>query len=310
MTFRGIVLWCDSTVVLTWIKKPLHQLQLFVRNRIAVIQEHTGEHRWEYVRSQQNPADIVSRGQLAEPLKNNSLWWSGPEFLQREYDVEPPEDVPDEELPELKAMVATPDVSMDLLTFIPRFSNYRKIQRVVGYVLRFAANCRKTDPTERERRPHLTVAELRRSTEAIMHVVQRAHFAEEIKRVLANEPCKRLGNLRPIYHDGLLRVGGRLDRSLLPFESRHPIILPDKDPVVRLLIQQMHIEHLHVGQTGLMNAMRQRYWLLNARSTIRLITRRCVRCFRTNPTTPNQLMGNLPVSRVVPSPPFAVTGAQ
>ncbi|XP_058811325.1 uncharacterized protein LOC131676220 [Topomyia yanbarensis] len=54
--------------------------------------------------------------------------------------------------------------------------------------------------------------------------------------------------------------------------------------------------------------MRQRYWLLNARSTIRMITRKCVRCFRINPTNTSQLMGNLPAARVVPSPPFTVTG--
>lgn len=70
----------------------------------------------------------------------------------------------------------------------------------------------------------------------------------------------------------------------------------------------MHEELLHVGQTGLINAIQQRYWLLNARSTVRQITRSCVRCFRTNPTGTKQLMGNLPRSRVVPSPPFAVTG--
>ncbi|XP_065094079.1 uncharacterized protein LOC135714624 [Ochlerotatus camptorhynchus] len=248
MTFREIVLWCDSTVVLAWIKKPLNQLQLFVRNRIAIIQEHTSKYRWEYVRSQQNPADIVSRGQLVESLKHNSLWWNGPEFLQRvEYYVDAPEDVPDEKLPELKALVAGPDVSMDFLSFLPKLSNFRKIQRVVGYVLRFTANCRKKDPTNREIKPHLTVRELRRSSEVIMQVLQKAHFPNEIKLILANKPCKRLGGLRPIYHDGLLRVGGRLDRSQLPFESRHPIILPDKDPVVLLLIQQMHVELLHVG---------------------------------------------------------------
>ncbi|XP_065084349.1 uncharacterized protein LOC135706631 [Ochlerotatus camptorhynchus] len=309
MEFREIVLWCDSTIVLAWIKKPLNQLLLFVRNRIAVIQEHTGGFRWEYVRSLQNPADIVSRGQLPGALENNNLWWNGPEFLQRvKYDIDPPEEVPDSLLPELKPVIVTAAVSMEPFPFFSRYSSFRKIQRVMGYVLRFVGNCRMKNPAERKTNHHLMIPELRQATEAIIHVVQFVHLADEIQRVVAHEPCKKLANLRPIYTDGLLRVGGRLDRSQLPFESRHPIILPDKDPVVRLLIRQMHIEQLHVGQSGLMNAMRQRYWLLNARSTIRQITRKCVRCFRINPTNTSQLMGNLPASRVVPSPPFAVTG--
>ncbi|XP_055522879.1 uncharacterized protein LOC129717060 [Wyeomyia smithii] len=252
MKLREIVLWCDSTIVLAWIKKPLNQLQF--------------GYRWEYVRSQQNPADTVSRGQLPEGLKDNNLRWNGPEFLQRVvYDTDTPEEIP--ELSELKEPVVIAAVNVVPFPFFSRYSSF-----------------------------------------PIIRVVQQVHLADEIHRVINNEPCKKLANLRPVFTNGLLRVGGRLDRSHLPFESRHPIILADKDPVVRLLIWQMHIEQLHIGQSGLMNAMRQRYWLLNARSTIRQITRKCIRCFRVNPTNTTQLMGNLPVSRVVPSPPFAITG--
>ncbi|XP_062713737.1 uncharacterized protein LOC115269020 [Aedes albopictus] len=308
MTFREIVLWCDSTIVLAWIRKPLNQLQLFVRNRIAVIQESTNAYRWEYIRSLRNPADIVSRGQLPETLKTNSLWWTGPDFLHRVvYDIDSPELVPDDQLPEMKGVIASPAVSIEPFPFFSKFSSFRAIQCIMGYVLRFIRNCQRPR-IQRETSRHLTVSELRRSTEAIIHVVQLVHLVDEIQRVSTNEPCKRLANLRPIYSDGLLRVGGRLDRSQLPFESRHPIILPDSDPVIRLLVRQMHVELLHIGQTGLMNAMRQRYWLLNARSTIRSITRKCVTCFRVNPSNTSQLMGNLPAARVVPSPPFAVTG--
>ncbi|XP_055522889.1 uncharacterized protein LOC129717071 [Wyeomyia smithii] len=114
ITIQRSVLWCDSTIVLAWIKKPLNRLQLFVRSKIAVIQNLTGEHQWQHVRSQQNPADVVSRGQLPEFLKNNSLWWNGPEFLQiGNYEMDAPEEIPDDELPELKAMVTTAEKRAD-----------------------------------------------------------------------------------------------------------------------------------------------------------------------------------------------------
>ena len=309
LDLREIVLWCDSTIVLAWIKKPLHQLQLFVRNRIATIQEHTSGYRWQYIPSKQNPADIVSRGQQPDVLKTNSLWWNGPEFLQQmQYTIDPPEEVPESLLPELKLIITTTAVNAEPFSFFSKYSSFRKIQRIMGYVLRFVSNCRTKDHATRKKNQHLSIPELRQAMEVIFRMIQQVHLADEIHRVINNEPCKRLANLRPIYINGLLRVGGRLDRSQLPFESRHPIILPDKDMVVRHMIRQLHVEQLHVGQTGLMNAMRQRYWLLNARTTIRQITRKCVRCFRTNPTNSSQLMGNLPASRVVPSPPFAITG--
>ncbi|XP_058816823.1 uncharacterized protein LOC131680122 [Topomyia yanbarensis] len=309
MDFQDVVLWSDSTIVLAWITKPLNKLQLFVRNRIAEIQKYTGNYTWRYIRSQNNPADVVSRGQLPELLSQNCLWWDGPGSLHKlHYEITNLQDIPDDLLPEMKVVVAMPVVSIQPFPFFYKFSSFRKVQRIMGYVLRFISNCRKKIAAKRNLFRHLTIEELRKSTETILRVIQHVHLEDEIRRVLLNKPSKTIGNLRPIYIDGLLRVGGRLDRSQLSFENRHPIILPNKDPLVRNLIQEMHVDLLHVGQTGLLNAIRQRYWPLKARSTIRQITRRCVRCFRTNPTNMTQLMGTLPKARVVPSPPFAVTG--
>lgn len=75
-----------------------------------------------------------------------------------------------------------------------------------------------------------------------------------------------------------------------------------------MFVNMMHNELLHPGQAALLNALRQRYWPLNGRSLVRHITRTCIKCFRTNPGISTQLMGNLPQSRIVPSPPFAITG--
>ncbi|XP_062557867.1 uncharacterized protein LOC134222720 [Armigeres subalbatus] len=309
MPFRRVVLWSDSTIVLAWLKKPLDQLQTFVRNRIAIIQTETKEHEWNYIRSANNPADIVSRGQLPEDLKQNILWWNGPHFLEEcTYEVDEVEEIPENNLPELKAHVATRESSCDPFPFFLHHSSFRKIQRIMGYVLRFISNCRGIRTSNSVKQIPLTIVELRQASEAIVKVIQRLHFGDEIQRVVSKQTCKRLGNLSPVYDNGLLRVGGRLDRSKLPFASKHQLIIPDNDPVIKKMISALHVEHLHVGQTGLISVIRQRYWLLNAKSTVRQVARSCVKCFRVNPVEIKQLMGNLPSSRVVPSPPFAVTG--
>lgn len=51
------------------------------------------------------------------------------------------------------------------------------------------------------------VSELRSALELIMRVVQHENFVDEISRVEANDPCKRISALRLIYFDGVLRVG-------------------------------------------------------------------------------------------------------
>jgi len=56
--------WCDSTIVLQWLKTSPHMLKTFVANRVVEIQEHTTRStEWRHVRSENNPADALSMGQ-------------------------------------------------------------------------------------------------------------------------------------------------------------------------------------------------------------------------------------------------------
>ncbi|GFU92807.1 integrase catalytic domain-containing protein [Trichonephila clavipes] len=56
-------------------------LKTFVANRVATIQHLINAEQWHHVSSEQNPADLVSRGLDPSSLLNNSLWWNGPKFL-------------------------------------------------------------------------------------------------------------------------------------------------------------------------------------------------------------------------------------
>ncbi|GFT62567.1 hypothetical protein TNCV_2111081 [Trichonephila clavipes] len=70
-----IYLWTDSSIVLAWIKKPLVQLKTFVRNRVSIIQELTESDFWKQVNSENNPADILSRGAEATLANIRNGFW-------------------------------------------------------------------------------------------------------------------------------------------------------------------------------------------------------------------------------------------
>ncbi|GFX03796.1 integrase catalytic domain-containing protein [Trichonephila clavipes] len=68
-------------IVLVWLRKEPMDLKTFVQNRVDKIQELYPNQLWRHVPSDQNPADLVSRGVDPEKLLQQNLWFNGPTFL-------------------------------------------------------------------------------------------------------------------------------------------------------------------------------------------------------------------------------------
>lgn len=62
--------YSDSKIVLSWIASTPNRWKTFVANWVASIQEVTKSNEWYYVKSENNPADICSRGMTPLNLAN------------------------------------------------------------------------------------------------------------------------------------------------------------------------------------------------------------------------------------------------
>ncbi|KAJ8950950.1 hypothetical protein NQ318_008391 [Aromia moschata] len=85
MPIHKITYWCDSTIVLGWLKMPPNLLQIFVANGVVNIQELTQDVEWRYVSTSDNPADHLSRGVRPTMLQSLDIFWHDLHWLRKNY---------------------------------------------------------------------------------------------------------------------------------------------------------------------------------------------------------------------------------
>ncbi|XP_063994615.1 uncharacterized protein LOC135172511 [Diachasmimorpha longicaudata] len=299
------IFWSDSTVVLHWIKTPPHLLQRFVANRVARIQELTDPTNWKHVRTHENPADAISRGQLSSVFLQNDLWKHGPSWLQGDEEHWPHFNIGKPiDLPELKKATVLLVSSPPRNPLLQRYSSFQRLKRIMALCLRWKTKVKSS---------HLTLQELKRSEILILQLLQQETFKSELRLLQEGKslhPKSRLINLSvQLDENHLIRVGGRLKKhKTLPLDGIHPILLPKGHHITNLIIQETHLFSLHSGIQNTLHLVRQRFWPMDGRNQTRFLINKCISCARVNPPTVSYPMGNLPRERITQSRPFTHTG--
>ncbi|XP_043481819.1 uncharacterized protein LOC122510923 [Leptopilina heterotoma] len=97
----------------------------------------------------------------------------------------------------------------------------------------------------------------------------------------------------------VLRVEGRLKQSDLAFSEKHPILLPRDHELTIILIRDQHLKMLHAGTQATLNSIRASFWIINGKTAVKNIIRKCVTCCRAKPQIPTYVIGDLPKSRTI-----------
>ena len=120
----------------------------------------------------------------------------------------------------------------------------------------------------------------------------------------------KVNQLDPFLNsDDIICFGGRIKRSILNEELKFPIILPKKERVATLIIQDCHSRCAHGGRGATLNELCSRgYWITNGNSAVRSVIFKCVLCRRLRGRVGVQKMAEVPVHILSDSPTFTYCG--
>ncbi|XP_015118405.1 uncharacterized protein LOC107042049 [Diachasma alloeum] len=246
-----VCLWTDSSVALSWIKSDPMKFKQFVKNRVEGIQNLVPHARWRHVAGEDNPADLISRGVSAGKLAASQLWWSGPSWL----------------------LVVTAWCRRIFLVQWGRVSkSAKKFESLV-----------------------LGPEELEDARKFWMRQTQGEWFAEDLRKLNESKEVARgsqLFRLVPFLDgEGVMSLTGRLHKSSLEEDSKHPAISPASSQFTELVLRDVHLKTYHGGVQLMLTTLRRSYWILGGRRPVKNFIFRCVACTRHRGKVAKQLIG-------------------
>ncbi|XP_062715106.1 uncharacterized protein LOC134291407 [Aedes albopictus] len=310
----NVYFWTDSMIVKCWLSSLPSRWQMFVANGVSEIQHITKSGVWNHVAGADNPADIVSRGMTPAQLAYQSIWFEGPLWLRQDRTNWPKSAAVQSEL-DNALLEERPAASLPVQVKPPSSifslrSSFPALVRLVAWIRRFAHNA---VPRHRACKHSgiLSTFELNKAELQLVRLSQSESFPAEIAALSKNQPISPSSKLlaaNPFLVEGVLRVGGRLQRAPIAETRKHPLILHHQHPLTKLIMDHYHRRLFHAGQQLVISSVREKFWPTRARDVARWTIHRCVPCFRSKPKVHEQLMADLPPVRVTPAAVFLKVG--
>lgn len=261
-----------------------------MRHRVNEICNLSGQEQWKFCPGRQNPADLPSRGCSGEEFASNMKWWKRTTFLQQ----------PLSSWPILPTLVSTPEAGKELMKHPPvlihslivmeadstvdnlgkviditRYSSKIKLLRVTATVIKFAQFWRKKGKVPQSWTP-TEITDLTNAKERWIQAIQRNCFSEELKLLKSgrNSSNRLINQLNlGLNQKGFIRCQGRINGADVPEGSKNPLLLPTRHRFKVLLILSIHCQIFCNGIREILNAVRERYWIVRGREVVKQVIR-------------------------------------
>jgi hypothetical protein len=339
------IYWTDSKVVLGYINNDARRFHVFVANRVQQIRDHSSKDQWNYVESKLNPADEASRGLKACDIVSDSRWINGPSFLYEAHHdwkhFNQPDDKaklePDDvEVKKVTTFATSVKKFADVVERLEYFSSWHRAKKAIAICLHYRRLLHQRVRKKREKKdiesiekaanvmkPDQAVAveEMNTAEREILKALQKEEFKQEISSLKSKpgsqctETQRRrntvartspIAKLDPFMDEhGVIRVGGRIRRSSMDANIKHPVVLPKRAHVSKLIAKHFHQKIDHQGRGITWNTIRASgYWIVGCKDVVAKLIKDCAVCQRFRASVKDQKMADLPKERVETSPPF------
>lgn len=337
-----LFVFTDSEICLAQISGSTIR-DVFCERRLREIRAKVPRKHWAFVSTEENPADLISRGCSVNNL--SELWLSGPPSM-REPGYIPLNKFPIHE----EVMIGSSMMLEDSVTewkILLKYSSFYSTLRVLAFIskaaesfknkvkeinpevdvdeaskkkLKISATTDKTKAKDIMKKlvkqvSPLTSKNIEDARYFAVSTVQRFYYTKEIETLKSGQEVKN-GALRFknafLDSNGIMRVGTRVQAVEFDYDERNPIVLPpitasnyDDNHISYQVIYDAHLDTIHGGLSLTMATIRQRYFIPGLRKGIKRHISLCQLCVRVRAKTRQQIMGNLPKEITIRSPAFS-----
>ena len=337
-TVSRVYFWTNSTTVLSYVHNTSKRRPAFETNRIATLRKYTMNDQWLWVDTKQNPADLFSRGVSPRQIHKSEKWLKPPKFLLEDelswhslgvgaLVSSEPSTVPNHEefdknqrtnlITCLSSSLNPSVVPSVLIRLTNRYGTLQRAVRSTAWLLgtkRCLRSKVKGEWAPLSINDPIGAQEYDNALLALIRILQLQEFPgliEALERYPSHEVAKgKAGSVPrqaiqpllkycPIVLDGVIRLGGRSQRSSQPMDFRHPIVLPKNHHFTGLIVQYHHAELGHNSSSYVLNILRARHHVIGQERTVKYhIKRMCMDCRNRSATFGSQLMAPLPPARI------------
>ena len=324
--------WSDSTTVIHWCNTKTKELKVFVRRRVDLILRHSGGSLPNYVRSEDNSADIPTRGLDMEEPDQLEKWKFGPSFLKGK-ETEWPDSgfvlnlpLSDEGKAELikesvpvcvtEVKVLAEDQSPFMMESFKRCDTLWKALTKVKVMLKCAmvwtSGLHDEDLRYEESSPSIQkcrnvlirISQLHEMGEIIKLMKNGLTYEGAVKSIPKENRKSWMNSIKQyvpyLDKDQVLRVGGRLQESALDFKQKHPAFLPPKNCVSVLFLRAQHFLSAHLGPYHVLGELARVFGVfpVGGAGSVLEAVKDCFHCKVLRRKVAQQVMSTLPSYRV------------